>query len=75
MQSLPWFLLPFSLALPLTYGFDAVRGILLNTTTILPVPYEIGLLVIFMGIMIWLGLRVFHHMERVVRSHGTLGQH
>jgi len=75
VQALPWFLLPISLALPLTYGFDAVRGILLNTKTILPVPVEIGLLVLFMGVMIWLGLRVFTHMERVVRSKGTLGQH
>ncbi len=75
VQALPNFLLPISLALPLTYGFDAVRGILLNTQTILPIPLEIGLLVVFMGVMIWLGLRVFYRMERVVRSRGTLGQH
>jgi ABC-2 type transport system permease protein len=75
VQALPWFLLPFSLALPLTYGFDAVRGILLKTTTLLPVPYEIGLLVVFMVVMIWLGLKVFYRVERAVRSKGTLGQH
>lgn len=75
VQALPSFLLPISLVLPLTYGFDAVRGILLNTSTILPVPVEIGLLVVFMFGMVWLGLRVFYRMERVVRSKGTLGQH
>jgi ABC-2 type transport system permease protein len=75
VQALPGFLLPVSLALPLTYGFDAVRALLLNTTSIIPVPYEIGLLVVFMGVMIWLGLRVFENMERKVRMKGTLGQH
>jgi ABC-2 type transport system permease protein len=75
VQALPGFLLPISLALPLTYGFDAVRAILLNTTSLIPLPYEIGLLVVFMGGMIWLGLRVFENMERKVRMKGTLGQH
>jgi ABC-2 type transport system permease protein len=75
VQALPGFLLPISLALPLTYGFDAVRAMLLNTTSIIPVPYEIGLLVVFMGVMVWLGLRVFENMERKVRMKGTLGQH
>ena len=53
VQALPRFLMPISLALPLTYGLDAVRGLLLNTRTILPIPYEIGLLVVFMFVMIW----------------------
>lgn len=75
VQSLPGFLLPISLALPLTYGFDAMRAILINTQTIIPVPYEIGLLVVFMFIMIWFGMRVFNSMERKVRTRGTLGQH
>ncbi len=75
VQSLPGFLLPISLALPLTYGFDAMRAILINTQTIIPVPYEIGLLVVFMFLMVWFGLRVFNSMERKVRTRGTLGQH
>jgi ABC-2 type transport system permease protein len=75
VQALPRFLVPISLALPLTYGFDAVRGILLHTSTIIPVQYEIGLLVVFMFVMIWLGLVIFNRMERTVRMKGTLGQH
>ncbi len=75
VQSLPGFLLPFSLALPLTYGYDAVRAILLNTRTLLPVPLEIGMLVVFMVIFVWLGIVVFNRMERKVRMLGTLGQH
>ena len=75
VQALPRFLLPVALALPLTYGFDAARGILLQTRTLMPIPYEIGLLVIFMVIMSWLGVRVFNRMERHVRQRGTLGQY
>ncbi len=75
VQSLPGFLMPISLAIPLTYGFDAVRAILIKTQSIIPVPYEIGLLFVFMVLMIWFGLRVFASMELKVRTRGTLGQH
>lgn len=75
VQALPRWLMPVSLILPLTYGLDAVRGWLLKTYTILPIPYEIALLVVFMFVMIWLGLRVFARIERKVRGLGTLGQH
>lgn len=75
VQALPRFMLPIALALPLTYGFDAARGILLKTRTLLPIPYEIGLLVFFMLVMTWVGVRVFNRMERVVRQKGTLGQY
>jgi len=75
IQALPRFLAPISLALPLTYGFDAVRGALLHTHTVIPIPYEIGLLVAFMFVMIWFGQVVFNKMERKVRMKGTLGQH
>jgi len=72
---LPRWLLPVSLALPLTYGFDVVRGWLLNTNTILPIPIEIGIIVGSMFLMIALGLLVFRRLERRVRMRGTLGQH
>ncbi len=72
---LPRWLLPVSLALPLTYGFDAVRGWLLGTRTLLPIPVEMGLLGAFMFLMIWLGKAAFDALERRVRRIGTLGQH
>lgn len=72
---LPKFLLPISLILPLTYGFDAVRGLLLGTRTLLPTTIEFDLMLIFMVVMIALGLRVFAALERRVRIRGTLGQH
>ncbi|HEY6073844.1 MAG TPA: hypothetical protein VIV15_10725, partial [Anaerolineales bacterium] len=72
---LPKFLLPIALMLPLTYGLDAVRGFLIHTKTLLPLPVEIGLLIIFMFLLLWLGTRAFAALERRVRRLGTLGQH
>lgn len=75
IQALPKFLMPISLALPLTYGYDAVRGYLLHTKTVIPIVYELVILVVLMFVMTWLGLLVFNNMERKVRARGTLGQH
>lgn len=75
VQSLPRWLMPVSLALPLTYGFDALRSTLLHTNTIIPYGYEIALLVVFMFVMVAFGLIVFNRLERHARTRGTLGQH
>lgn len=75
VQVLPRFLLPIALALPLTYGFDAARGFLINTKTLLPIPYEIAILLIFMGVMIPLGYTIFKRIERRSKKLGTLGLH
>ncbi len=75
VNALPKWLIPISLALPLTYGMDAVRGYLLKTTTLLPIEWEIALLVVFMVFMLWIGVWAFNGLERRVRQRGTLGQH
>jgi ABC-2 type transport system permease protein len=75
VQSLPRWLLPVALALPLTYGFDATRGWLLGTPTLLPIGWEIALLLVFMLVMLVLGWAAFSALERRVRQRGTLGQH
>lgn len=75
VNALPRWLLPIALVLPLTYGFDAVRGWLLKTNTLLPIWIEIAMLVVFMFLMIWLGLKAFRALERRVRKLGTLGQY
>ena len=75
VQSLPTWLIPVALALPLTYGLDAVRGWLLETKTILPLNVEIILLIVFMFVMLWFGAWIFYRVERRVRTLGTLGQH
>jgi ABC-type polysaccharide/polyol phosphate export permease len=63
------------MALPLTYGLDAVRGWLLHTKTLLPLNVEIVLLIVSMFVMLWIGAWVFYRVERRVRTLGTLGQH
>lgn len=75
VNSLPRWLLPVSLALPLTYGFDAVRGFLLKTRTLMPISLELVILVLFMFIMIIFGLHIFNKLELWVRTRGTLSQH
>jgi ABC-2 type transport system permease protein len=75
VKSLPTWLIPIALILPLTYGLDAVRGFLLKSDTLLPIPVEIGILIAFMFVMLWFGAWVFQRVERRVRTLGTLGQH
>jgi ABC-2 type transport system permease protein len=75
VQALPRWLLPFSLALPLTYGLDAARGWLLGTRTLLPLEWELAILVICMFLLVGLGWAAFAALERRVRRLGTLGQH
>jgi ABC-2 type transport system permease protein len=61
--------------LPLTYGLDAVRGFLIKTNTLLPIPVEIAILILSMFVMLWIGAQIFYRVERRVRTLGTLGQH
>jgi ABC-2 type transport system permease protein len=75
VKSLPYWLIPVALAMPLTYGFDAVRGFMLQTSTIFPIETEIALLLVFMVLMLWFGIWMFNRTERKVRMLGTLGQH
>jgi len=75
VQSLPRWLLPVSLAIPLTYGFDATRGWLLQTQTLLPLFWEFILMLVFMVVMIFIGLAAFTALERRVRQLGNLSQH
>lgn len=75
VQVLPRWLLPLSLALPLTYGYDALRGLLLGSATLLPLEYELMIVVGFMFVMLPLGYVVFSRVERRCRRHGTIGMH
>ncbi len=72
---LPKWLLPIALILPLTYGIDAARGLLLRTNTLLAIGAEIALLIVFMFVMLGFGSWIFARLERRVRTLGTLGQH
>lgn len=75
VTAFPRLLLVIAMAIPLTYGYDAVRAILLGTRTLLPLHVEQVILVGFMGIMIALGLWVFNLVERRCRRLGTISMH
>lgn len=75
VQVLPRYFFPIALALPLTYGYDAVRGHLLKAHTILPIPYETLILVMFMLVMAPLGYGIFRRIDRKCRIEGTLWMH
>lgn len=72
---LPRLLLPVALAIPLTYGFDSVRALLLGSTPLLPLAYELAILIGFMAIMTPIGYLIFKRVERRCRILGTLGQY
>lgn len=72
---LPRFILAVSLALPLTYGFDAIRGIMLGTNTLLPIHIEQLILVAFMIIGIVLGRYILKKVERYCKTIGNIGFH
>jgi ABC-2 type transport system permease protein len=75
VEALPRYLLPVALAFPLTYGFDVVRGLLIKTRTLVPIPYGILILLLFMVVMLPLGYGVFKQVERRSKRLGTLGMH
>ena len=75
VQVLPRLLLPLSLALPLTYGFDAIRALLLGVRPLLALHYEIAILIGFMAVMTPLGYFVFKRIERYCQMRGTLNMH
>lgn len=75
VQVLPRLLLPLSLVLPLTYGFDAIRALLLGVRPLLALHYEIAILIGFMAVMTPLGYFVFKRIERYCQMRGTLSMH
>ena len=75
VQALPALLLPLALALPLTYGFDLVRGLLRQSETLLPIPYEVAILLLFMLVTVPGGYLIFRRVERRIKQLGTLGLH
>jgi ABC-2 type transport system permease protein len=75
VQSLPRWLLPIALILPLTYGLDAVRYWLLRTNPLVPIGWELALMLVFMLGMVAFGYACFRALEGRVRRLGSLGQH
>ncbi|CCQ92782.1 putative ABC transporter permease protein [[Clostridium] ultunense Esp] len=72
---LPKVIIPISLSLPITYGYDSLRGVLLGTNTLLPIHLEQLILVGFMIIGIFLGYKILIKVEKHCRTVGNIGFH
>ena len=72
---LPRVIIPISLSLPITYGYDSIRGILLGTNTLLPIYIEQLILVGFMVVGTFLGYRILNKVEEHCRTVGNIGFH
>jgi len=70
---LPPALMAVSLAIPLTYGLDAVRGYLLGTKTLLPLAQEQVVMLVVAVLFTGAGYWVLRRVERYVRLRGNLG--
>jgi ABC-2 type transport system permease protein len=64
-----------SLLLPLTYGYDGIRAVLLGTRSLLPLPLEGALAVAFMGVTVLAGHSALRRLEYRTRVEGSLAQH
>jgi len=79
-ESFPITVLPrgimfISLALPLTYGYDAIRGILLGSNTLLPLNIERWILIGFMILGVFIGYRILVRTEKHCKTMGNIGFH
>ncbi len=71
---LPGWLQAVGKAVPLTYGIDAVRAVLLGSRTIYPLAWEVAILLVAAVALPGIGYMVFKLIERRARVLGTLGQ-
>jgi ABC-2 type transport system permease protein len=72
---LPRVIMAISLSLPLTYGYDAIRGILLGTETLLPIYVEVLILVGFMIVGVFVGYSILKRVEKHCKTIGNIGFH
>ncbi len=72
---LPRGIMAISLALPITYGYDAIRGILLDTNTLLPLYMEKWILIVFMVVGVFVGYGILVKTEKYCKTMGNIGFH
>jgi ABC-2 type transport system permease protein len=72
---LPRAVMVLSFLLPLTYGYDGIRALLLGTRPLLPLPLQALVATVFMVVMILAGLWTLKRLEYRTRVQGSLGQH
>lgn len=75
LSALPRALMILGLTLPITYGIDAFRALLLGTAPLVPVPVSVAVVLVSAVVFWLLGHRVFSRIDARVRVMGTLGTH
>jgi len=75
VHDLPRWLAAVALALPTTYGLDALRTLVLGGSPLLPLGAEQRLLAIMAAALAAAGAAAFWAVERRVRRAGTLALH
>ncbi|OCC15626.1 ABC-type multidrug transport system, permease component [Dissulfuribacter thermophilus] len=69
---LPHWLQPFAAFIPLTYGLDAVRKVLLTGAGILEVSHQLLVLLFFSIVFLGVGLAAVAYALKIARKDGTL---
>jgi len=69
---LPAWLKPFSAALPITYGLEAMRQVLLNGAGIFEVRRQLLTLALFSILLLALGIFALYASLKVARKEGSL---
>ncbi|MEW6307923.1 MAG: ABC transporter permease [Bacillota bacterium] len=72
---LPGWLQVVAKAIPLTYGVDALRHVLVGSNTLLPLQTEVAILAAFAAFTAVAGWQCFKLVERRCRRLGNLGQY
>ncbi|HEY8417808.1 MAG TPA: hypothetical protein VIK93_07225 [Limnochordales bacterium] len=75
ITSLPRALMILGLTLPITYGVDAMRALVLGTRPLVAVPVSVAVVLVSMAAFLVVGRRVFDRVDARVRAMGTLGSH
>lgn len=75
IKVLPKGFLIVSMLIPLTYINDSSRALLINQAPIMPLRYQLLIIIISMFIFSFIGSRVFYAAEKKCRSMGILGTH
>ena len=69
---LPNWLQPFAAFIPLTYGLDAVRKVLLTGAGVLDISHQLLVLLIFAVVFLGIGMAAVWYGLKIVRRDGTL---
>ncbi len=72
VDTLPVWLRPVGLFLPLRYATDGIRGALLDGKTLGQMPFEVGGIVLFCVVLVPVSLWIFRYAVTIARQDGTL---